>query len=173
MKQNLTLIAIVAVLIVSIGGGYFFPSVAQAPQEVGSSTGTTFGTAKIATVVMAPATAAASSTSILNPDASDRKIESFVVDCSGVGSSLSYLAGLGIASWTVTFATSSTGAQVANTNGTTLNLSTSTVDLYNILGNATTTPALNRVWAAGSYLVPTFNATNTASCVVGVNYLAS
>ena len=125
---------------------------------------------------MAPATSAASSTAILNSDASDRKIESFVADCSGVGTSLAYLTGTGLTStgWNVNMATSSTGAQLTNASALTMFIPTTTPDAFNSIGAGTTTPsAAQRVWAAGSYLVFTFNATNTASCVIGVHYLAS
>lgn len=157
-------------------GAYLYP---QASQLVGSSAGTTFSTAKIATVVMSPSAAGANATtsSILNTDASDRKIETFVADCSGVGTSQAVNTGGGLASagFIVSAATTSTSVPtvVTNTNALTLPISTSTPDSYNIVGNATTTVALNRVWASGSYLTFQFNATNTASCIIGVNYLAS
>lgn len=144
--------------------------------SVGSAAGTTFNTAKVATTVMIPAApgATATTSSILNSDASDRKIESFKIDCSNVGTSLTNT-GAGIATWQVSFATSSTATPAVNpnVNAVALVIATSTPDSFNVLATATSTPAVNRVWAAGSYLTIGFNATNTASCVAGVSYLGS
>lgn len=170
MKDIITNVLLVA-LILLVGYSVFF----KADQALGSSTGTTFNSAKVATIVFAPATASATSTSVYNSDASDRKIESFVTDCSGVGTSFTAYTGAGLAALTFSAATSSTAAPAINTNTNVFNLAvgTTTPDSYNIIGNATTTPALNRVWAAGSYLNIYSNATNTASCIVGVNYLAT
>lgn len=174
-KTKVLLSALVAVMIAfSIWGAYQYP---KAQISAGASpTGATFGDAKIAMVSMAPATSAASSTSIQNTDGNDRKIERYIVDCSNVGTSQTYLTGAGLTStgWFASFATSSTAAQVTNASAQALPLSTSTPDVYNTLGTGTTTPtAAQRVWAAGSYLIITFNATNTASCTAGVSYIAS
>lgn len=175
LKVLLVVLALVAV------GGYYFPGsqiVHDQSVTYGSTTGTTFNTAKVAAVVFTPATGSATSTSILNTDASDRKIQSFFYDCSGVGTSLTAYTGAGLTSGGLIFSYATTSTANPNTPQTTnainLTVATSTPDSYNIIGAATTTPtALQRVWATGSYATFSSNATNTASCVVGVNYIAS
>lgn len=161
---------LLGILILMVAYSVFF----RTTTAFGSATGTTFNDSKVATIVFTPGTSA-TSTSILNTDASDRKIESFKYDCSGVGTSLTAYTGAGLASLVFTAATSSTASPAVNNNTNTipLTVSTSTVDSFNTVGGATTTPALNRVWAAGSYMNFYSNATNTASCIIGVSYLGT
>lgn len=142
---------------------------------VGSPVGATFNNAKFAGIVFAPATGSATTTSILNTDGSDRKIEDFTVDCSGVGTSLTAYTGTGLSGLSFTAATTSTASPVtvSNTNSLVMPVATATVDVFNQTGTATSTPALSRVWASGSYMTFVSNATNTAVCTVGVDYLGS
>ncbi len=140
----------------------------------GSPVGTTFSTAKIAAMNIAPATASATSTSILNSDASDRYITSAFAECTGAGSSQTAYTGAGLANLLLRIATSSTAAPVvlSNTNyAANLTIATTAPATY----QSTTTPTTSwmQVWASGSYLTFYPNATNTAQCVVGVSYLAS
>lgn len=155
----------------------FSPFGKQVIQQIaGSPVGSTFNTAKVAASVMAPATASATSTSLLNSDASDRYILDVFANCASVGTSQTYLTGAGLttAGWLLIVSTSSASTQTApNANAWGLSIATTTPNSFNITGAATTTPAINRVWATGSYLQFTFNATNTASCIPGVHYLAS
>lgn len=140
----------------------------------GSPAGSTFSNAKIASVIMAPSTAAASSSAaLLNTDASDRYIESIFADCNTVATSRTYLTGAGLDLWRLSFATSSAASQTGNANVLTMSIATATPDRYNYEGTSTSTADYLRVWKTGTYLIPTFNATNTASCVVGAHYLAS
>lgn len=177
MKQY---IGYIAVLVLGAAVGLFLGNIlfSQEVQQVavGSPTGSTFGTAKIASVVMAPSTASASSTAIVNPDASDRLIESAFADCNTVGTSKSYLVGSGLSStgFRLNIATSSAGTQTGNANAFDFSIATATPDRYATDAVATSSVSdFIRVWKAGSYLQFTFSATNTASCVVGVHYLAS
>ena len=74
-----------ALVIIGLAGSYFvgfeYP---QIPASFGSPVGTTFNTAKVAMTNYTPSASAASSTSILNTDASTRYIVSSTVACNGV-----------------------------------------------------------------------------------------
>ncbi len=175
-NKNLVWAGLAAVLVIAVGA-YIYPEQKQTSSYASSSVGTTFNSAKIAAITWSPSTGA-TSTAILNSDSSDRKIESFVADCSNMGVSQTPLTGTGLLSNGLVFsmATTSTNAPavVSNANILSLPIATTSLDVYNIVGTGTSTPnGLVRVWAAGSYLTFWSNATNTASCVVGVHYLAS
>lgn len=168
-------------------GAYQYPQstttvVQTSNGSFGSAVGTTFNTAKFAGVNMSPATAAATTTSILNGDASDRIATSIDVDCNTVGTSQTFLTGGGLtgAGLTLKIATTSVanlGLQ-NNTNlvGGTVTIATGTPDIL----IASSTPSFGGTnvaawdrWAAGSYLTFLFSATNTAACTVGVKYMAT
>lgn len=167
-------IAIGLVVILAVVGGYFYP---KAVFNVGSATGSTFSTAKIAMIVFAPATASATTTSVYNGDASDRIIKAFDYNCSSVGTSKTFSTGTGLATFTFSVSTSTSASNNASVNTNYVfngDVATSTADQY----VASTTPGLTttvafRRWAAGTYLLISANATNTASCVVGAEYLAT
>lgn len=168
------------VLGIVVIGGYFSPGGSSTiVQSFGSATGTTFGTAKIANVNVAPLTGAATSTSILNSDASDRIVNRINIACGAVDTPGTFLTGAGLASFTLKLATTSVSSQGlqgnANLIGAAMVIATST----NAVLISTTTPAIagnvaafDR-WASGSYLTFLFNATSTASCTVGVDYMAT
>ena len=155
-------------------GAYFYPVVSP---SLGSAAGSTFSTAKVAAVDMSPATASATSTSLLNTDASARWITKFYVNCTGVGTSQTYLTGAGLSTWTMTAGTSSSATQIAITNlAGNLTLGTTTSFSQNASSTVASAIAANTdlwYWPAGTYLQFTFNATNTAACIVGANYDAS
>lgn len=167
--------------VVGLGIGYFVFSHSNSPSEfagaISTSSTSTFSTAKIAEIGFAPTTASATtSVTLLNTDSTDRVITSAFAYCSGVGTSQTYLTGTGLSALTFTMGTSS---NTSNSNPTTVanafivTVSTSTPYSY---VSSTTTPYPNdatRTWASGSYLLINANATNTASCVTGVHYLAS
>lgn len=156
-------------------------------QFAGSSpAGTTFNTAKIAEIAVSPSApgANATSSSILNTDANDRLILSEEIGCQGVGQSKAAYSGAGLAALTLSVATSSTASPAANANTNVVGSSAATIGTStpnfvmasSTASNGATSPGsalVSNIWAAGSYLTLTFNATNTASCVVGVRYLAS
>ncbi len=199
MKQNLTLGAIVVVLVVAIGGGYFFPKLEnqeQQDQAVGSPVGTTFANAKVAAINLFP-TNGATSTSVLNSDASDRFVIDNFVACTGATTTYAAVTGSALTSlgWIIKAATTSTlaPAVIGNTNlvmndaiatgtvaagvasdygGVVLVASTSIASSSPLVNNAGAAAQMFR-WAAGSYLTFWSNATNTANCTVGVHYLAS
>jgi len=176
--NNNYLIGLVVVLFVAIGA-YFYPG-ASTSLLGASPSGATFGDAKIASIAInlaAPGTNATSS-SILNTDSNDRFIMSEEIGCEGVGTSKTAYTGTGLASLTLTMATSSTAAPTANGNANTLpviTIGTSTPNFV-IASSTAGTPGTNlvsNIWAAGSYLTITANATNTAACSAGIRYSAS
>ncbi len=178
-KQTLVSLGVAVAILLGVAGLFFPKSVSQTvTQLVGSPTGSTFNTAKVAAINMTLATAAATSTSVYNGDSSDRVILDLFASCSGVGTSLTAYTGAGLASLTISAATTSTSAPANVTNaslvfgasGTTI--ATSTPDAYSANTTFTAGPFLRR-WAAGSYLTFFTNATNTAACNVGAHYLAT
>ncbi len=174
LAKNLTNILLV-VAIVAVVGLYFKKGpetqIVQLAGTVGSSVGTTFGTARIAQINLSP-TVAATTTGILNTDSSDRYIESTYLACSGVGTSQIGYVGGGLANLLFNVATGTTQAPARITNAQVIStqVSTSTTDVY--VASTTIQTAL-RIWPTGTYLNFEFNATNTAACTVGAHYLAS
>ncbi len=155
-------------------------------QLAGSPAGTTFSNAKFAGVAINLASPGANgtSTSVLNTDAGDRYINTIKVGCEGVGTSRTAYSGTGLDVLTLRIATSSTSAPAANNNanpvgGGPLTVATSSTYFMEASTTASTavpnvgTSAISNIWATGSYLTFTANATNTAACTVGVDYFAS
>lgn len=176
-KTTLGLIAVI-VLIVGVVAGHSFWPVHLSPAGAQNPSGTTYGSAKFAGVVADMSTTSGTSTSILNTDATDRFITSWKFACEGVGTSQTAYTGTGLAAWTVKVATSSTAspatltgaASVANsftlaTGTTALLVSSSTPQ--------TATSSFAAIWNAGSYLTFSTNATNSAVCTVGGDYIGS
>lgn len=172
----LGVVAIIAIL------GLNYPHSVQ--QLAGASAvGTTQSTPRQVLIVMSPTTPAATSTSILNSDSNDRIIESAKYECTGIGSSFTYLTGAGLASTglilnAATTSVANTGSQ-GNTNLVFDNSNTVATTSPTLAFISSSTPGTiganvtNRVWASGSYLTFTTNATNTAVCTVGVSYIPS
>lgn len=147
-------------------------------QVFGSPAGTTFNTGKVVAVDISPATQTSTSSSVLNTDASNRWIASFGFSgCTGTQNSQTDLTGTGLASWFVQAATTTVANQglQGNTNyALNLTIPTSTAGVPAIVAASTSTPsAVFGIWAPGTYMTFTFNATNTAACVVEMDYIAS
>lgn len=162
------------VISLAIVGGYFYPKFELI--AVGSPAGTTFTTAKVGQIDISPSTAAATTTSVLNNDASDRYVTNVFAACGSVGTSRTFLTGAGLAAWALQAATTSISGQGLQGNTNYIvngNLSTSTADLFTMGTSTGLSSSYLTRWAAGSYMTFLFNATNTAACTVGVNYLAS
>lgn len=167
---------LVAVLIlVAIYGGYVYPKMVQ-QIVVGSVVGSTFNNAKVAAINMTPSSASATSSSILNTDASDRIVTDAFVTCSQTPGN-NFAPNGGVATWIWQAATTSTNAP-ATLGSNSVNqalfvtVATSTADAYT--ATSTYTIALTRRWATGSYMTFQPNATSsTAVCNVGVHYLAT
>lgn len=188
---------IAAVMAVGVYGGYKY--LLTPPLQVSAGTaaaGSTFNTAKTAAIAMV-FTNGATSTSILNTDASDRFVISNFIACSSATSTYTAVTGAGLANWIIKAATTSTNAPavISNTNlvmndtvatgtvgagvasdygGIALVASSSiaTTSPTGWIGNAAGSANQFR-WATGTYLTYWSNATNTAACTVGVYYLPS
>lgn len=176
--MNYTKLIVSVLVILAIAGGYIYPKYSA---SFGSSTGATFGDAKVAAIVMTPASASATSSSILNTDASDRFITDAFVVCSAVGNVFTAVTGAGLTSagWLWKAATSST-ASPANIQGFTsadlamsVSVATTTAaDAYT--ATSTFTQVYNQRWKTNTYMTFQPNATSsTAVCTVGVHYLGT
>ncbi len=141
-----------------------------------NSAGTVFSSAKRYSITFAPATASATTTSIINTDATDRIVVDTVIYCGGIGTSLSPYIGGGLSVFNISVATSSAANPTATTSSSNLvssnNIATSTADGFVASTTVATGSAYGRVWASGSYMSFIANATNTAVCNVGVDTLA-
>jgi hypothetical protein len=172
------LFAIAAALIIgaAIYGGYQYPI---ASTFVGASTpGATQSTAKIASVAVNLATTGANgtSTSLFNGDANDRIVTNGYATCSTLSTSYTPNGlNTGIASLLLQAATTSTASPVTVTNtNLAINVpiaTTTPTDAYTATSSYAYAPTQR--WAAGTYMTFFTNATNTASCTFGVNYIAS
>lgn len=173
----MTKIIISLVLAVVVGGAIY--GAYQYPKQstvAGSSVGSTFNASKQIAVDMAPLTAAATSTSILNTDGSARWVADFgFAGCTGAGSSNTYPdTGTGLANLLIQAATTSVpnlGLQ-GNTNYA-LNMTVSTSSAVYTASASSTNPAQAGYWAPNTYMTFTFNATNTAACVIELDYIPS
>lgn len=177
MKTEHIVPVVVVVILVGIVGGYFFPlSVPQVTVQGSNAVGTTFNTAKVAAINIAPATAAATSSSILNTDTTDRIIMDSFAACTGFGTSNTAYTGTGLASLLIRMATTSTSApaNLTNTNyAANLTIATTTAVGYTASSTEGILTGYSRIWPTGTYLTIQPNATNTAACTVGVHYLGT
>lgn len=183
---NKYLIAVVLLVVAGgVFGGYKFlfstPKLAAVGTSTAGSTGRSATQANIYGVNLAAPGANATSSSLLNSSANDYYITALKAGCENLGTSQTAYSGGGIASngLTVSVATSSTAAPATNGNanvvgGGTFALSTTTgtyvVATSTALGGNT---KIYGIWAAGSYLTFTVNATNTAVCTFGADYTTS
>ncbi len=148
-------------------------------QVVGSAVGTTFNTAKIASVNMTPSSGSASSTSLLNGDASARWVKNVDVGCTGVGTSNAFVGQAGVANWHLLVATTSVANNGLQGNTTYVgNVLIATSTSFSQSASSTVASAISistdqYYWPAGSYLTFDFDATNTAACTVSASYIAS
>lgn len=176
--MNKTITTIIAVLALGAGLliGHSLWQTSQTEYIAGSTATSTAGTtntsSKIASVAMNPTTSDASSTATLNTSSTDRIITSTEVFCDSLGSSKVYLTGGGLANFSVNSATSSVASQNGNTNYLANITLTTTTPTFYVASTTEGFPAsgAGRIWAAGSYLIDTFNATNTAACTINHKY---
>lgn len=184
--KNTIILTVIGVLVV-LGCGVLLGH-ALAPSTstivgaaVQNSAGTTFNTAKVAEITMNPSSTSAGATattsSILNTDATDRVITDSFVSCNGTGVSSTGQPTVNTWVWNMATTSASAPANAAtlNTNlAGSLVVSTSSADIYAASSTSFSVGGdYIRRWAAGSYLTIFTNATNTATCQVGVHYLAS
>lgn len=142
---------------------------------LGSAVNSTFNSAKVASVNITPSSSSATSTSILNTDASDRIVTDAFVTCQSVASVFAQ-DGLGVSGWLWVAATTSTAAPAVlpATAFAAMNVvvGTSTADAW--AATTTYTSPFARRWATGTYMTFWQNATSsTATCQGGVHYLAT
>lgn len=143
-----------------------------------SSAGASNSTAKLASVTMAPALAAGTTTGILNTDGTDRQIIDSFVSCTNTGSSLPYLTGLtsgSLSAWGVAMSTSTgTGVGLGGNLNYASNLTIATTSPWAYTASTTlgVGGVVGLIWPTNTYLNIVFNATNTAACTVGVHYLS-
>jgi len=146
----------------------------QVVQEVaGSPVGTNFQDAKLPAVTFSLLNS--TSTSILNPFGQTVYVLGPDVACNGVGSSQTVYTGAGLASLTMLIGTSSIAASSANGNFSPWaevgNLTIATSSSQFLLASSTTQTATSTnaiQWPVNTYMYFQTNATNTATCTVGV-----
>ncbi len=191
--KNITNILLAVIIVLSVGL-YFKQSVTNVTNPTqfvagaSSPVGVSNSTRKMASITMAPLTASATSTSILNTDSTDRMITSTEVSCSVATTTYTAYTGAGLANWNVKVATTSTAITGAigdsNTNYySNVNIATSSVASnpgvasanggYTYVASSTegVITYLSRLWPTNTYATIQFNATNTAACTVDLNYI--
>jgi len=149
-------------------------------QSFGASpAGSTFSDAKVAmvSVNLANAGANGTSTSILNTDGNDRYITGYQIGCETVGTSKTAYTGSGLAALQLTIGTT-TAANSATIPSANLVVNAGTVatsSVYFLQASSTlqTGSITSAIWGANTPLDFWFNATNTATCAVGVSYVGS
>lgn len=177
-KSILALVGVVVLL--AIYGAYQYPIVQQlagaAPQGATYS-----GVAGQSIVVnLAAPGANATSSSILNTSSNDYYVTAIRAACNGVGTSQTAYTGTGLVALTLTVATTSTAAPATLPTATnkvgnsTLTIATST-GTFVVASSTAVLPGstlINNIWASGSYMTFTTNATNTAICTFGADYMS-
>lgn len=152
-------------------------------QSAGASpTGSTFTQQKQLAITMN--LASGTSTSVQNTGSTDVYLTTFNLACTGVGSSQTAYTGAGLANLTVKAATTSTSfssnTPTSNTAVPNSNLSLTTTNIAT--SSATTVVSSSSIQdittsfmiiPAGAYLTFITNATNTATCTFGAEYLGS
>lgn len=197
--KNLKLNIVIGWIIVGIAiiGGYFFPKYkvgSGAVAGTNSGAGVTNSSAKLYTTTFSPSSPSATSTTLTNTDATDRIIISGIVTCVNATTSYTAYTGSGLAKWLIQIATTSgsiTGALAdvnsnyamnitvptsTNVSGANANPGVASPQLGNTYSASSTEgilPYTSRIWPTGVGLTVSSNATNTASCTVGVNTISS
>jgi hypothetical protein len=177
MKHIVVGVVAVAAALGAVAFFGFSPFMKTVVQQFGTVTaGTTFNTAKVASVDMIPISSSATSSSVYNGDANDRVVTDAFVSCYATTSTAFAQNGAGLANWTWLAATTSGSAPATLTNTNyvmNLNVATSSTD-DSYAATSTYTPHIWQRWKAGSYITfqPNGTTTNTVSCNVGVHYLA-
>lgn len=176
--KNILIGAVILVAILAIAGGYEYP---KPYSSFGvSPSGSTFREAKFAAVAanLAAPGANGTSSSVLNTDTADRFVTGVRAACEGIGTSQTAYTGTGLAALTFSVATSSTAApaSLSPTNYVAQNLTIATATIATSLASstsATNNTGLAAVWHPGEYMTFLTNATNTATCTLGVDYIGA
>ena len=174
----------VIVVILAIVGGYEFPVQKQSVQQVVvkgiNPSGTNYSNAMYdgVTVNLGSAGAGATSTSIYNTDSFDRYVTSIRGACVNVGTSKTAYTGTGLVSLQLTVATTTTAnpavipGNIAVANAFVLSTSTTNFMFASSTTQVSTTSNAI-VWPANTYETFWVNATNTATCTFGLDYVGS
>lgn len=177
MNQNKILygvIVVVAMVIAFLFGQGFGGGDTTYVQGI-SAASTTNSSAKMYTLTVAPSTAAATTSSLLNTDGTDRGIIGAVAFCTSVGTSQTFSTGAGLTSWTLQAATGTTpGLGLQGNTNYAVNFTLGTTTSNSFTGTTTQTfySYVQGIWPTGTYLHWLFNATNTAACTVGVSTIS-
>jgi hypothetical protein len=171
MSNKTISLSLIVVALIAIGA-YFYP---QAKSLVGgvSSSGSYTNVATWALVNFVPSAANGTSTSILNSGASDRAITSSYAFCTNNTTSIGPTSP-GIASLTLQAATTSVASQGLQGSANyivNVNISTTTTSSYVSTSTEGVITGSARIWPVNTYLTFNFNATTTAACTIGVQYL--
>ncbi len=179
MTKQTTIWTIAIAAIVSVIVALSFPG-PTSNLATTSPAGSTFNTAKFAAVAMNLATPGTNGTSssILNTDTNDRFVLAVKGGCENVGSSLTAYTGAGLASLQLNVATSTTAAPAslngwANVAKAYVVGTTTTNIIFGSSTLVTATSSLAGIWSANTYMTFSWNATNTAACTVGVEYVGA
>lgn len=179
MNKKIISAIVALVVLVAIVGGYYYPNL---PFISGATAGTTNSTSKIASCVLDMSTTTMSTASttltgcLYNGDGADRIVTS--VDYFMYGMTTATYNGTGVA--TLVWAMSTSTGQYATTSVNALlstNIATTTPNLY--IGS--TSPGISgtagkdftRVWATGTYMNLTQQATSTATGSIVIRYFVS
>jgi hypothetical protein len=153
------------------------PAVITQTTAGASPTGSTFTTAKFAAVTINLANTGqnGTSTSIINTDTNSRYVSSVKVGCTGVGTSLTAGNGTGLASLQLSIGTTSTSNPVSFVSGNPvvsgMVIATTTSNYF--ISSSTSGLTNGSIWGAGMPMTFSWNATNTAVCTEGVEYIGS
>ena len=176
MKNIYITLGIVFALVVGGLIGYAIHAPSAGSFGAVSSAGTSNNVTAWSSVTLNSTNALGTSTSILNTGASDRAVIGSYVTCTSMGNVLTYGTGAGLTStgWTLTAATTTTSGSglLGNTNYiVNETLATSSGILYQASTTEGVVTYTSRLWPTGTYLTFNLNATSTASCSVGIEYM--
>lgn len=178
MKPTTFIVSVAVALFLGLFVGYYVSSQDNvAPTASISPAGTTGTTGKYYSQTLSLTSASATTTSLYNGSGFDFAIRSVDVTCQLVGTSKTAYTGTGLAALTFKMATSSTNTvtgQVTDINSNfaaNITIGTSTVDSYNATSTEGVIAGTSKIWPNGTYLLGSANATNTASCAVGVSVM--
>lgn len=156
------------VLVLFVWGAYQYPKEVQL--TAGSSAGSTFQSAKIAEVVSDATYTGASTTLgyVLNGDASDRVVIDAGAFCTGLASASS---AVNIYNFRAGTSTNVFNIPSATNLAMNVTLASSTSQRY-VATSTYLGSGIQQVWATGTYMVFTINATTSATCTPFVHYIA-
>lgn len=163
------IVALIATLF--IFGSYFFPRQAEVNFGAVSSAGVINNVTSWSSLTTS---LTSTSTSILNAGASDRAVIATYADCSTLGNSFTYTTGAGLASLTLQAATTSVSSLGLQGNTNYINnttISTSSALFYSATSTEGVLIYTSRIWPVNTYLTFETNATNTASCAFGAEWM--